>query len=160
MTPEWFLPHIVDPALAFLTSVAGTPSDDRARVLVMTIAGQETNWRFRRQIGGPARSYWQDEEGGAVVGLFNLVPTQLRAVCSALDIPYDQDTVFEAMAWNDMLAGCMARLLLWTDPAALPAVGDVQGGWVYYLRLWRPGAPRPAAWPALYATSLALVRPS
>ncbi len=150
-----FLHKIVDPSLAFAAGITQIPVTDAARVLVMTIAGQESDWRERRQIGGPARSYWQFEEGGGVVGLFHAVPQKLRAVCDALDIPYDTNTVFEAMAWNDTLACSMARLLLWTDSAPLPALHDKDGAWAYYLRNWRPGAPHPAVWSGRYDQSLA-----
>lgn len=158
MKPDIFLHDIVDPSLKWLTSVSGTPSADNARVLVMAIAGQESHWEHRRQIGGPARSYWQFEKGGGVAGLFRVTPSQLRAVCETLDIPYDQATVFEAMAWNDTLACCMARLLLWSDPRALPPVGNKEAGWQYYLANWRPGAPHPEAWPTVYDQSLAAMR--
>jgi len=155
MTPENFLKRIVDPSLQFLSELAGTQSNDAARVLVMTIAGQESGWKERRQIGGPARGYWQFEKGGGVAGLFQATPQQLRAICVGLDIPFDQTVVFEAMAWNDTLAASMARLLLFTDPAPLPAVGDKDAAWQYYLRNWRPGAPHPASWSGLYDQSLA-----
>ena len=59
---------------------------------------------------------------------------------------------------NDMLAAAMARLLLWTDPAPLPQVGDIEGSWNYYARLWKPGLPHPDKWPALYGTAVGLVK--
>lgn len=156
MTPDIFLKTIVDPTLAAIASrpSIAIPVTDQARVLLMAIAGQESGWIARRQIGGPARSYWQFEEGGGVAGDMRVVPRQLSAMCAALDIPFDEAIVFEAMAWNDTLACTMARLLLWTDPAPLPAVGAVQDGWNYYERLWRPGAPRPKVWPDYYQQSL------
>lgn len=157
MDTKDFYSDIVNPSLSLLAGLANIPVTDQARVMVMAIAGQESNWRARRQIGGPARSYWQFEKGGGVAGLFAVTPTQLQAVCTHLDIPCDPTTVFEAMAWNDTLGCCMARLLLFTDPAQLPAVGDVQGGWSYYQRNWRPGAPHPEVWPAKYATAQGLV---
>jgi hypothetical protein len=67
-------------------------------------------------------------------------------------------TCYEAIAWNGMLAASFARLLLWTDPAALPRVGDVQGGWDLYYRCWRPGAPHPEVWPDRYDTAMRLVK--
>ncbi len=154
MTPKDFLVRIADPSLQFLSQVSGIQSTDAARVLVMTVAGQESTWKNRRQIGGPARGFWQFEKGGGVAGLFQATPQQLRKVCDALDIPFNQTDVFEAMAWNDLLAGSMARLLLFSDPAALPAVGDKDGGLQFYLRNWRPGVPHPEFWPGLYNQSL------
>ena len=68
--------------------------------------------------------------------------------------PYDRTVVFEAMAWNDTLACAMARLLLWMQPPALPAIGDKEGAWQYYLKAWRPGAPHRHTWDARYDTAL------
>lgn len=159
MTPETFYSRIVEPTLQYM---AGSPSiaipvTDSARVLVMAIAGQESRWKERRQIGGPARSYWQFEEGGGVAGLFRVTPRQIGTVCASLDILYDPDVVFEAMAWNDTLACAMARLLLWTDAAPLPAYWDKIAGWQYYERNWRPDAPHPETWSALHDQSMSAI---
>ena len=154
MTPDVFLTRIVKPAALFISEAVAIPASDEAIVLLMTIAGQESDWRARRQIGGPARSFWQFEESGGVAELFQVTSVRLEAICNILAIPFDQATVFEAMAWNDILACAMARLLLWQDPAALPEVGAKQAGWQYYLRNWRPGAPRPDAWSGYYEQSL------
>jgi hypothetical protein len=156
MTPKSLLINAIDPALALLEPL-GVKSDNRARLLVLAIAGQESAWQYRRQNGGPARSFWQFERGGGVAGLFHAAPDKLNAVCAELYVPFDPATVFEAMAWNDVLAASMARLLLWTDPAPMPEVGDIQGSWNYYERNWRPGAPRPNDWPALYGTAMGVL---
>jgi hypothetical protein len=37
-----------------------------------------------------------------------------------------------------------ARLLLWTDPRAMPR--EMDEGWACYLRNWRPGKPHFHAW--------------
>lgn len=146
------------PALETLSTIAPIAVSDQALVLELAIAGQESDWEDRLQHGGPARSFWQFEKSGAVAQLFgSSVSSWLKATCAALDIPYDQSTVFEAMAWNDALAATMARLLLWTDPAPLPAVGDVNASWAYYQRNWRPGAPRPSDWPSNYQIAQAVV---
>jgi hypothetical protein len=160
MTPDIFLMSIVDPTLRWLSTTGGSVAlSDEARVLVLAIAGQESNWQHRRQVNGPARSYWQFEGAGGGVGeLFQKTPSQLSVVCAALDIPFDIRTVFEAMAWNDQLACSMARFLLWQDPKKLPALGDVDGTWDYYRRNWRPGAPHYDTWPNRYSRSLALVK--
>jgi len=142
MLPVIFYNKLVTPTLDWLAKIEDpVPASDPARVLVMAIAGQESNWAYRKQIGGPARSYWQFEEYGGVAGVLQHPTTsgQARWVCAALDITCDVPTVYEAMAWNDVLAASMARLLLWTDPGRLPDLGDEQGAWNYYLRNWRPG---------------------
>lgn len=159
MTPQYLLTNSIDPALALLETLTGIKPNAQARVLVLAIAGQESAWKERRQIGGPARSFWQFEKGGGVAGLFNVARTKLQALCGELFVPFNQNDVFEAMAWNDVLAAGMARLLLWTDAAPLPNIGDVDGSWNYYLQNWRPGAPHPEIWPARYGTAMGLVKP-
>jgi hypothetical protein len=48
--------------------------------------------------------------------------------------------IWDAIEHDDVLAAGLARLLLWSDPGRLPAVGDEQGAWNLYLRTWRPGS--------------------
>ena len=47
---------------------------------------------------------------------------------------------FDQLEHDDVLAAGMARLLLWTDPRALPALNRPDDAFEYYLRNWRPGA--------------------
>jgi hypothetical protein len=160
MTPDNFYARIVEPTLQYMAGPGiNIPATAEARVMLMAIAGQESRWAHRRQIGGPARSYWQFEQGGGVSGVLNHPATALKAkaVCGVLDIESDIATVYEAMAFNDTLACCMARLLLWSDAAALPAVGDRDTAWDYYIRNWRPGAPHPESWPGVYEQARAAV---
>lgn len=162
MTPDIFFKRIVEPTLTWMDASPSVaiPIRDSARVLLMAIAGQESFWKERRQVPvAYARSYWQFERGGGVAGLFGHVATRLKlgTVCAACDVPYDPDTVFEAMAWHDMLACAMARLLLYSDAAALPPVGDKEAAWQYYLRNWRPGAPHRHTWDARYDASIAAI---
>lgn len=164
MTPDNLLRDVVDPGLAFMrATLAGGPcptTTDDARVAVLSIAGQESGFKERRQIGGPARSYWQFESGGGVAGVMNFSTTKpmITKLCAALDVPYDRATIFEAMAWNDRLGVSLARFLLYTDPAALPAVGQADAMWQLYLRVWRPGKPHPEAWPGNYQAAMAALR--
>jgi len=159
MTPKDLLVNAVDPAHALLNTLCGIKPTQAARVMSMAIAGQESAWKHRKQIGGPARSFWQFEKGGGVAGVLShpASKSKIAAVCAELEIPCDVSTVYEAMAWNDILGACMARLLLFTDPAALPEVGKVEESWSYYLRTWRPGLPHPDVWPTRYNISRALI---
>lgn len=160
MTPKDILDGAIDPAIALLSTL-GVSSDNRARVLMLAIAGQESAWSHRLQVGGPARSYWQFEEGGGVQGVLHHPASapKIQLVCRHFDIQGDVPTVYEAMAWHDVLAASMARLLLFTDPAPLPNVGQVNEAWEYYRRNWRPGSPHPDAWPGRYETARELVQP-
>lgn len=159
MTPNQFLSGIVDPTLKWMAASPGIniPATDAARVLVMAIAGQESLWRERRQLGGPARGFWQFERGGGLSGVVHHPATMLkfRVVCGAQDIPTDLDTMFEALAWHDQMACAFARLLLWTDAAPLPQYWDKAAGWQYYERLWKPGAPHPETWSDIHDQAMA-----
>lgn len=160
MKPDIFYGDLLMPALLTLEPWIGIKVTPEALVMMMAIAGQESEWMYRRQIGGPARGYWQFEKGGGTNGVLSHAASSSRAksVCSHLDIPSDLDTVFEALAWNDILGPAMARLLLWTDPRPLPQVGSQQAAWDYYLSIWRPGKPHPESWPDRYGVAMELVK--
>lgn len=157
MSPTVFRELILDPGLSILTRFSGLVSDDRARVLLLAIAGQESAWEHRRQISGPARGFFQFERAGGTRGVLNHHASAPRALklLGGLSIPSNESIVFEAMAWSDHLAVGFARLLLYTDPRRLPDVGEQDQAWNYYLRNWRPGKPHPDHWPSRYMAALA-----
>lgn len=153
---------VITDAFSLMQTVWGV-NDAAARmsseiaVLVMTTAGQETGWRARWQEGGgPARSYWQFEEEG-LQGALQANASRALSILSALDITSSE--AFDAIAYNDTLACCMARLNYWSVPAPLPMLGDVTGSYAYYLHTWRPGAPDETRWPDAYRTSVAAFPP-
>lgn len=163
MTAAEFLRTILDPGLAWCAAIPGweIPADDRARVLMLAIAGQESNWTFRvQQGGGPAHGFWQFERGGGVAGVLLSKATKPSAIlaCEEADIGTTSVAAYNALPHNDNLATAFARLLLWSDPASLPALGQEDDCWEYYLRNWRPGKPGPDRWPHNYQVSLAAVR--
>ena len=65
------------------------------------------------------------------------------AACRRRQIPATADEAWRALERDDVLAAIFARLLLLTDPAALPSGQDA--GRACYLRAWRPGKPCSAA---------------
>jgi len=125
---------------------------DEAIVMLLTIGLQESRFRYRTQIGGPARSYWQFERGGGVRGVVSHHASAgyIGQVAERLDYELTTDTLHNAMAYDGVLAACMARLLLWTDPYPLPVIDDTDGAWDLYLRVWRPGKPHPDTWRDLH----------
>ncbi|HAZ61011.1 MAG TPA: hypothetical protein DCY89_05495 [Gammaproteobacteria bacterium] len=150
MTPELLTRIAIDPALSLLPP----RMDSRAaRVLMLAIAGQESAMRHRRQIRGPARGFWQFEQGGGVAGVLRHAQSKphIRSVLRALHYPATSTAAdcYIAIEHNDVLAAAFARLLLWTDPAPLPT--DAAGGWSLYLRTWRPGKPHPDTWAGHFA---------
>lgn len=123
---------------------------DQARVILLAICGQEADFHHRWQVidrarpdvMGPARGLFQFERGGGVRGVLNHPSSKALAldVCQERNVSPTLAGVYGAMSRDDVLAACFARLLLWTDPAPLPAIGDVSGAFALYLRTWRPGA--------------------
>lgn len=114
-----------------------------ARLMLLAIQLQEDPQQLRRQMGdGPARGLWQFERGGGVKGVLTHQSSKTEAVrISKLRqiIPEPTD-VWVSLEGDDVLAAVFARLLLWTDPAKLPAIGEVRQAFDLYLRTWRPGA--------------------
>ena len=119
--------------------------------MLLAIGLQESRLAHRRQIGGPARGYWQFEQGGGVLGVLTHLSSiqHIHAVLQALDYPTDRITpehCYVAIEHNDILAAAFARLLLWTLPTALPGREDAQAAWTTYIQAWRPGRPHRASW--------------
>lgn len=132
----------------------------QARVQMLAQGLQESGFITRQQVGGPARSYWQMEQGGGIRGVLTHPASKAyaRAVCGLRAVAPVESDVYAAFLSDDPLACAFARLLLWTDAAPLPALGDADGAWAMYLRVWRPGKPRPETWAANYATALNAAR--
>lgn len=133
-----------------------------ARVQILANGYQESKFLTRQQQGGPARSYWQMEQGGGIHGVLTSPATHAyaKSVCGLLAVAPVESEVYAAFALpqGDRLACAFARLILWADPQPLPAVGDQQAAWECYLRNWRPGKPRPDDWPVSYRIALATVQ--
>lgn len=134
---------IIEPALLLLPAKMESP---QAVVMLLAITRQEDPEQRRRQWPtGPARSLWQAEQGGGMIaGLLNYRIQSVRDLATGLCVgrgvtPAAPD-VWNAIEHDDILAAGLARLLLYTDPARLPALGDETGAWDLYLRTWRPGA--------------------
>lgn len=151
MNSDWFLKNVIIAAEQYLPVKMSSPA---SRAMSLAIALQESRCKHRAQIGGPAKGYWQFEQGGGIRGVLThpLSREHIRAVLTALDYGPDADSAacYAAIQHNDALAACFARLLLWTLPGALPGKGDTQGGWDTYISAWRPGKPHRASWDAFY----------
>lgn len=133
-----------------------------ARVIHAAIGYQETKYKVRIQYGnGPARSYWQFENGrlAAINGVLNHRATRVLAngVCAACGVEPERMAVWKAMETDDILGAAFARLLMYTDPQALPETRE-EAWEMYAERLWRPGKPHPDEWPTSWAFGLECVR--
>lgn len=144
---------ILPAAFALLPPRLDSPE---ARVEMIAIGLQESRFEHRRQIRGPAHGFWQFESGGGVRGVLTHHASKplITPVLAALQ--YQPSDCYFALIDNDVLAAVFARLLLWTHPAPLPALGDADGAWRYYLECWRPGKPHPGTWKALYDEAMTM----
>lgn len=134
---------------AFRNLLPGRFDSPLARALMLAIGKAESDYRHTIQMvgspprpTGPARGYWQFERRGGVVGVMahDSSARYARAVCAIRELTFDSAAIHAALATDNELAAAFARLLLWTDPRALPAIGDAEGAFAYYNRNWRPGA--------------------
>lgn len=138
----------IEAGLDLLPTIRKTNS---ARVQLYTTSRQENPNRSPRQVikvegklvpKGPAAGDYQFEPGGGIKGVLNFRTTRELAigVCRARGVPATVNGVFDGIQVDPVLAAAFARLLYYTDPFALPAVGDEDAAWALYLRTWRPGA--------------------
>lgn len=122
----------------------------KARVMLLAIGLQESRFEHRRQLVGnppqpvgPAKSFWQGEQGGGMVHGVRMHANSRKSAATlyaARGVSPDDSTIWNAIEQDDVLAAGLARLLLWTDPLPLPDVSDEAAAWQLYLRTWRPGA--------------------
>jgi len=156
MTPETLNSFLLPSCLALFPEKYNTPE---ARALLIAIALQESDLKHRQQlignhrnwwesVNGPATSFWQFEKIGIQGVLEHRRTGELaRIVLDRLGYPVDVPTIHKAIAHNDILAACMARLALYRLPQALPTRGQPEIGWRQYVEAWRPGKPKPERWP-------------
>lgn len=130
-----------------------------AAIQALTTGLQESRLVHRFQVvqgkpgvKGPARGLWQFERGGGVKGVLTHKASAALAkeIQAARGHGVGVDAAFEAIEKDDVLAAVFARLLYYTDPYALPAIGQSQQAWNAYTRIWRPGKPHPSTWDGFY----------
>ena len=156
MTLSEIRAQAITPALALLPARMSSPE---AEVMLLAIGLQESRFQHRRQLAGPAKSFWQAEQGGGMVsGLLRYHDDRVRdlvvGLCAVRGVDPSPRAVWDAVEQDVVLAAGLARLLLWTDPGRLPRIGDADGAWQLYVRTWRPGKPHRGTWDALYAKSV------
>lgn len=167
MTLNEIREQAITPALALLPA---RMSSLEAELMLLVIGLQESRFQHRRQLvgspprpTGPAKSFWQAELGGGMVtGLLRYHDDRVRdlavGLCAVRGVDPSPRAVWDAIERDDVLAAGLARLLLWTDPARLPALGDADDAWQLYVRTWRPGKPHRHTWAAMYAQALEAVQ--
>jgi hypothetical protein len=132
-----------------------------AAAMLLAIGLQESRFEHRQQIVGPARGFWQFEQGGGVAGVLSHPLSAGHARKALRDLRYPDSmnaaTCHMALAHNDVLAAIFARLLLVTLPVRLPLRDESNQAWRQYFDAWRPGKPHPATWTGFYNQAWHLV---
>jgi hypothetical protein len=128
--------------------------------MLVAIGLQESRFKHRHQIRGPARGFWQFEKGGGVRGVLSHVATVdiIRHICKLLRVEPGVAKCFNAIAYNDVLGCCFARLLLWTLPYPLAGTHESGKAWAQYLDAWRPGEPHPETWDGFWTEATRIVK--
>lgn len=161
MNYNTFAQNALVPALRMLP---GWMDTQEARAQILAICLQESDLRYRKQVGGPAKGYAQFETGGIQAVLHHAtVGPVAKLAMERLDY-YGTGLLdglvvvaYTAVEHNDILTCVFARLLLSADPQALPKKTEPQKGWEQYLRSWRPGKPHPEKWPACFSRAWNIV---
>lgn len=161
---------ILPAAFALLPVGMNSP---QARAMLLAIGLQETKFKDRVQrvpgslrswwSGGPARSFWQFEQGGLGGVLASDQAGHLRRALTSLayapDMPVGE--LHGVIAHNDVVAAVCARLLLRTDPRPLPSFpAGAEPAWQCYVRNWRPGKPHRETWAANWRDAWRRVNPT
>ena len=139
-------------------------TSNAARVMLIAIAGQESDWVYRVQHGGgPARGLLQFERPGGVRAV--LVDHRTKALAAEVlgKLGYsgiNEHGAWEKLAEDDVLAAAFGRLFLWQHPKPLPNPRDANACWTYYLDQWRPGKPHPDRWPTRHQIAIDIIRPT
>ena len=141
-----------DIARALKHPAAGKLAAPAARAMLLAIGLQESRFEHRKQIRGPALSFYQAESGGGFRGILShrLADRIAREVLLRTGYGEPDESDFYALEDNDIVATSGARLLLWTHPKPLPGAEDTEYAWQYYRDTWRPGRPHRETWDDFY----------
>jgi hypothetical protein len=141
---------LLEPNLFALEPLIEVPVTLRALRFMTTIAGQESAWKHRHQVGGPAHGNFQFEKHGGCkeIMLNKRTRPRIQKVFEHVGEEFELNNAFALIETHDLIMVAFARLLVWQDPAPLPIM-SVQA-WNYYIRNWRPGKPHPKSWRGLW----------
>ncbi|UXY51647.1 hypothetical protein [Pseudomonas tohonis] len=160
MTLDSLCRLVIEPALALLPDEMNSPE---AQLMLLAIALQESGLEKRPLAEGGPHSYWRSGSPDEMVHFVLRCPVTRDlavTVCDARQVPPVDERVRAALEHDDVLAAAFARLLLWTDPALLPRIDEVDAGHDLYMRTWRTPDPRPELWPEHHARAAQVVRTS
>jgi hypothetical protein len=154
---DYILRYVLPAASSLLPPALTSPE---ASAMLLAIGLQESKFKARYQDNGPARGFWQFEEGGVEAVLAH-ARSQVLIASALAALQYDHTApavlLLPSLAHNDVLAACFARCLLWTSPQRLSPPEDQRLAWTLYTDTWRPGKPRRATWTANFGQAWTMV---
>lgn len=159
---------LIIPVHALLREEFGVPDTLEAACMSVAIKVQESGLTMIRDQGdpniiGPATGPWQFEKNGGVAEILEdgKIGPIAHELCRRVGVRPERDPVWRLFttAAGDDLSCAFARLLIFRDPAPLPArtPANAKAAYDYYHRRWRPGADREHDWPASWQAGLATV---
>jgi hypothetical protein len=163
---------LIKPVTARLADGSHLPGGAAPEAMLIAIGLQESGFATRDQLDagppviGPATGFWQFERAGGVRAVMRHPASRdiAKMLIRESGTPLDEDAVWRLFATvqGDELACAFARLLLFTDPQALPAPvsGSEQESWNYYKRTWSPGQPRRESWGRFWNQACTMVAPA
>ena len=124
-TPQTFLTQVIEPVLCHLTEIPY--SQAAAQLLLGTALTESLQLKHRRQIGGPALSYFQIEPNthNDIRNNYLKYHPNLAAQVNTLLTSPTANKLYE-LEMNDNYAAGMARVHYRRQPIALPAFGIIQ----------------------------------
>jgi len=144
----------ITPALALLP--LRMDSVPARRMLLATQFQEDLAQRRRQWPRGPARGLLQFEPIACEEVLTNKATARFAEdLCFRRHVKPEPRAAWSALEGDDILAFGFGRLLYWRDPRPLPATSE--DGWLYYIRNWAPGHPRPDDWPKNWQTAVETV---
>ena len=158
MNPSACLSTVIVPTLTEMNR-----DSPEARLILLAISIQESALTHLEQVGGPARSFWQEEPNGIKAVIQNQVVNRiLFDYCQRHGISFDEPDIYAAVATEpgQPLACVVARCLLLADPHPLPAIGNEEAAWNCYEWNWRPGKPDRSRWTDSYQAAMAAIKES
>ena len=152
MTPAELRKDVIAPTLAML------PYRQRNAGAALLLAAAMQASGITRARSSEARGLWRMTAASVDAVLKNGVSAELAiTVCEARGVKPQAAAIMQEFGRGDGLACEFAALLLLSERAPLPLLGDEEGAWSVYKRLWTPGKPDRKRWSQSYQDALQVI---
>lgn len=137
MQPEDFYFDHLKPTLQRLSKIrVGYNAPSARKILFMTAAHESGRFQHRRQVGGPALSFYQIEPDTLDDLYDNYLSFRPKLQHQLDSFRQDSESRLKALEFNNAYATCAARFNYARIPEALPPIEDTQAFARYAKRHW------------------------